>query len=664
MALSSVATFTSAGLPSGFGAILANYIGGAGAVGVALSTAAEAAIVYSTQLNAEGQEFQAAFSFSSYQTCAVFAKAQSNSDFTTNMYQVKAVQNGAGLMDTLSIIKRYSGVDSTLISSNLKRGKIATAHTIRIRCFDAGTHVIIQSWKDGILIDEYVDSTNPITGAGYAGVWLAANSSGMGVDNLQAGNITVKWVCGSAKSNPTQSVGNDTTGTGTFNAPYATVRKAVANTIMTAPGQVCMVRGGNYSQRMMDESDGFAWRSGTSWDNPTTIQGFPGEGFTVNNTSGYGVIQIETSNGYRNTGWIQFINMSMDGQNVVGQTGFGTMIRVAGGQRNIRFQRGDYSRAYYNNFGFFQRGTNTATPDLAGNNGMELMELRCHHTVASHGIYQDKHGTLVEYCEIDNNHSLGIWTNTVATPTDTYGVQCDGAIYRYNHFHHNGYQVVGFKGADNILIYGNIMNNNNTILDATVVQSYGISTPVNNSKHTTIGLEIYNNTMYENYHALIFAIGTTGIIVKNNIFYKQTVKGYTLGDENVTPTISNNLNITSGQTDGQNPETDPLFVSETNGAEDFHLQEASPCRGAGADLSGTFTVDYSGKPILTWDQGAIFYENPVTESGPTVVVPSGTITVVNTPVTVVCDITEDNVPRLLNRAWLRVDSNAIITEVS
>ena len=607
MALTLQATFTTTeNPPAGFVAAGANGIEASGGIGVAVDPGAIAAMSYNTLLNAD-QEAAFDLNFTSFATVEIFAKAQSATDLTASRYSVRYTKVAGNAPDTMSILKWVSGSPTTLVTSNLKRGKIASADQLKIRAFDAGTVTVIQSWANGILVDEYVDSASPIQGTGYVGAWLDANSSGMGIDNFYAGNLTVKWVCPSGgTTSPTQSPGNDGNA-GTFAAPWLTAKRGVrSDTGLTAAGQLLVIRGMDTTETLRDEFDSFTWRPGTDWNNPTTHQAFPGETVRFTQSGSVGSVMTFTQDpaGYFYNKYIQTIGIDFD-CGATPTTGPNEAVLVRGSEY-IRFQRCDVSHARLVGFRLSQVLVSQATE--RDNNHYELLECNIHDQVTEHGAYNVAHGTLIEDCDIHHNDRVGVWNNTVATPTDSDILQGKGAILRRNRIHHNGSQGSGCKGYNDVLWLSNLIyRNGNDGID--VFQTSGT---LANDKGPCTDCLAYNNTIYANgitsHYGIRVQSGAVGTLIKNNILYLNESKG--VFDAGTGTVLANNLNPTTGT------ETDPLFVSETLDAEDFHLQAGSPCIGAGANLGTAYNIDFDGntRPASGgWSQGA--YEYQITASG-------------------------------------------------
>lgn len=93
--------------------------------------------------------------------------------------------------------------------------------------------------------------------------------------------------------------------------------------------------------------------------------------------------------------------------------------------------------------------------------------------------------------------------------------------------------------------------------------------------------------------------------------------GNTLGDFYAGRTDTASNNYSSDGTDGSttaaySTSAGAYFTNVTAGSEDFHIGESSSLRGAGMDLSGTFTTDIDGNTRSAWDVGVDEYAASIT----------------------------------------------------
>ena len=609
MALAVQTTFSGAsGVPAGFVSTGSNPIVQSGGIGIAQDTANPSAITRSAAHNAD-QECAAKLVFSSWADVAVYAKAQSNTDLTANRYLVKAQKVTGSFPDVVSIIKRRNGLDEVVASSVVKRGKFASADQLKIRAFDAGSATVIESYYNGILIDQYVDLTNPIQGTGYVGVWLDANSAGMGVDDFQSGDLTVYWVSPAAPTAPptlpSQVNGvDDVARNGSFTQPWATIKFGGHKSRMVAQGAVLIVRGANYSNRLNDALTDILFKTGISWDNPTTYSQLLTETVSLTNSGGSAVLALTSaSNGVGGTNYVQLIGWEMNG-NTTGNGG----IFITGKNNHLRFQRMNVHHYQGGGQGLqiaqVEDGTDTALHYI------EFLQGSIHDNGVSnlnHGVYNLQSGTIIEDSDVYSNAAYGIQSytinNTVQRVPGTFN------IFRRNRLYKNGSGGLVIGGCHDTLVLSNLVFRND---------GHGISTNgATQSSPTVVGPPertlILLNTVYKNNADLASGYGISlssnsiDSVIIGNILYKGQNGKTGINEAAVNTTLSSNLNPTKDAVS----ETDPLFVSETTDAEDFTLQAGSPCIGNSDDLTSTYpqaVIDFNGytRPAgLQWTQGAI-----------------------------------------------------------
>ena len=333
MSLSTIQNFASG--VTGLTTSLGDGFSASSGVGVATTVGAASAMSITT-IQAVDCEVKVDLVYTSRVELAVYAGLQTVSDFSSDHYRVQTgITNGD--LHHVKIIKRRSGAETTLWSLDLVRGKWATGNSIWIRKYLAGDRMVIMAYVNDLFLGHVVDATSPITGAGYGGVWMDTASTGMGIDNLMGGDLTVKWAVNSVKASPTQSTGVDNSGVnnGSFSQPWQTIRYAMNKTRISAGGLV-VVRGGNYSERCHDELDaGCKWPAGTSLDNPVTLIAYPNESVVLTTGSASGAVNIsENSNGMSAIMYLQFINIQQNGQGTAEQgfrvTGESTYIWAIG----------------------------------------------------------------------------------------------------------------------------------------------------------------------------------------------------------------------------------------------------------------------------------------------------------------------------------------------
>jgi parallel beta-helix repeat protein len=196
----------------------------------------------------------------------------------------------------------------------------------------------------------------------------------------------------------------------------------------------------------------------------------------------------------------------------------------------------------------------------------------------------------ITHCEFKANTSvfgtaIVIWSSSKALITE-------------NHFHdNNGHGTINIGAGSAPLLMNNIIENNHSTQHGIVHFSNG------SGKTVLINNTIVNNTCAGQGGAIFVDDGSAPLLM-NNIIYGNTPAPLQL-------TVSSKLDFVHCLIEGgQNGftgaaflgtcqncfDSNPLFLSST----DFHLQDASPCIGAGAD-SILVSKKWYYAPVLDWE---------------------------------------------------------------
>jgi hypothetical protein len=267
---------------------------------------------------------------------------------------------------------------------------------------------------------------------------------------------------------------------------------------------------------------------------------------------------------------------------------------------------------------------------------------------ADHGVNIEMGGASADVLNItieNNTIKNQLWAAIWPGGTDPYKI--DGLIIRYNWMEDCGNTGDGetggiklWRGHRNVEIYSNVLINCSWIGD---LKSNTAGIEINPIASTVgiDGVEIYNNTLYDNYQAQIRVLDASGggvhpknITVKNNILYADGEYTLTVGSS--TAAVASNVYdynhyyqagsaemVDWGGTDydktewgsfraasNQEPNSpnpaDPQFVDASN--DDYKLSAGSPCINAGTDVG--LVRDYAGDlvPIEKVDIGAYEYQ--------------------------------------------------------
>ncbi len=345
---------------------------------------------------------------------------------------------------------------------------------------------------------------------------------------------------------------------GTQALPFQTIGKGLS---VLAAGDTLYIRGGTYNEDITN-SNGLA-ASGTSWSNPITIAGYPGE-TVVARTAGLNTCGFN---------YIIFKDLSLT-RGAGGAGAYCDLGSATAGDQYVRFQNLNVYGWVSNNHGYFIFANHV---EIIGGNVHDPAAFTDHScdssvSAACHGIYLHGGYNLIDGVTLYNVtgfciHQYGQYPNTPNS----------NSIIRNNIIHDCGIPTSAASGgiltsgggsgniAQNNLVYNNIVYN--------IPLGAGIGVAYNNAN-----TQVYNNTIYNTGDANIVIDGssTTGTIVRNNIVYSQGIR-----DTATNSNIDHNLT------------TNPLFVNAS--AADFHLQATSPAIDAGISI-GVVTVDMQSTP--------------------------------------------------------------------
>jgi parallel beta-helix repeat protein len=226
-------------------------------------------------------------------------------------------------------------------------------------------------------------------------------------------------------------------------------------------GDTLLIRGGTYAE-ILDSGLGTAWTSGTSWANPVTVRGAPGETVIVQPTSGTHVLSIQDDGSYTDSSYREYIiidNLVLDGVNQNN-----TVVKFNIGSRRIRLQNSKILGNKDSN------GIN-----LGGDAPLttRAREIEVRNTDISrnggYGLYFGTTDNLIDGNYIHDNGGYGVHLYDEGAPTSNNTI-------RNNHFHHNGYTYAATPTCAMVLANGdNNVAENNLITDqkGCGVQVYG-----------------------------------------------------------------------------------------------------------------------------------------------------------------------------------------------
>lgn len=342
----------------------------------------------------------------------------------------------------------------------------------------------------------------------------------------------------------------------TRSSQKATIAAGVA---CLAPGDTLLIYGGTYTgANNVIDSQAFRVPSGTSWSNPVTIAGVPGE--TVTLRPPHNVSGIRLTTGSPSYVIVQDVVIDMS-NSVDGADAAGVTLSRA---HHNRFQRLEIRNA--RTFGVFY---STETPFN------EMINCRIHDNgflgasgTNGHGLYIVGSDNLFEDNEVYDNYGYGFHIYNSAGPRTepSRNIVRRNKIYRNGRNNRAAYGLVVAWGSDNV-VYNNL-----------IYANWGGVEIYTGSSNT----QIYNNTIYNNTPgdgiALQYYAGAP--VVRNNIVYGNRAGIVDYGG-GATPVIDHNLTVVPGFTNAA--------------AFDFTLQASSAARNAGVSL-GLVPDDFARIP--------------------------------------------------------------------
>jgi parallel beta-helix repeat protein len=376
------------------------------------------------------------------------------------------------------------------------------------------------------------------------------------------------------------------TGTGGSNSNTCVQAQSIGTRKATiAAGLACLsagdtlyIVGGSYT---MTSTEWNGCPSGTSWSNPVTVSAYESEVVTLL-PPGVGGTCINFNGAYS---YIIVNGLILDGQGISNKN----YKSHTPATHHIRFQNGEVKNADSSGVswvGPWHELINTKVYD----NGVDQQ--------FEHGLYIVSTDNLVDGCEFYNNsnYAIHIWGEPNGRTTIR---NC----------------IIRNSGTRNGILFGSDIGHvayNNLIYGNHVGISLGYGGGVTTSNNT-----IYKNAVY----GISIANAATASIFQNNLIFANEHTGIFIDPTSTNVmTFKNNLSARNAASrnlqDGAAAENvyvdnlfgdqyDPLFVNAV--ANEFHLQSGSFARGAGLNLSGTFTSDYAGvaRPAAgPWDLGA------------------------------------------------------------
>ena len=337
-------------------------------------------------------------------------------------------------------------------------------------------------------------------------------------------------------------------------------------------GDTLYLHGGTYNEPI---STATTIPSGTSWSNPVTIAGAPGETATL--TQGIGIRDnIDGSV----VSYVVFDNLI-----ITNPTSSGFF--ASNNANHIRVSNSELTNTYTN---IIFIGC-MADPAPCANN-IEFIHNRIHDapvafvaawgvSTGNYGAYVNGHHLLFDGNIIYNNTGYGIHNYH----SDFYNVSDN--IYRNNIFYHNGFDD-GTRGLKDSMAAIIITSGSNNQFYNNIV--YG------NNNGVQIGCcnnaQVYNNTIYNNGlngnggDGISIGAASQNVVLKNNIVYGN-LRGQIVDYGAPNPILDHNYT------------SDPQFINPTGNPPDFHLQSGSPALHASDSGGEVGAYGNGGGPCST-----------------------------------------------------------------
>ncbi|MFN0062052.1 MAG: right-handed parallel beta-helix repeat-containing protein [Myxococcaceae bacterium] len=309
-------------------------------------------------------------------------------------------------------------------------------------------------------------------------------------------------------------------------------------------GDTLWIRGGTYTGSLnVIDSQTFRVPSATSWLNPVTIGGFPGDSVTL--VPPYNVSGIRLTTGAPSYLIIQDLSIDMQNSSA-GSDADAVYLHTAHHNRLLRLE---VKNSWNSGIHF---GNDTSFNEVLG--------CRIHDNGDAangppwgHGLYITASDNLFENNSVYDNEGYGfhIYNNHGPHLDPSRNVVRNNRVYGNGVHHSQGFGLVIAWGTEN-QVYNNLFYGNRA----------GISVYTDASNST-----VYNNTVYGNVsEGIALQYYGSGLTIRNNISYGNGINLVDNGGSE-TPTIDHNVT------------SDPNFVNAA--AHDFALRAGSSARDTG-----------------------------------------------------------------------------------
>jgi parallel beta helix pectate lyase-like protein len=314
-----------------------------------------------------------------------------------------------------------------------------------------------------------------------------------------------------------------------------------------SPGDTLMIRGGTYTgSRNVIDSQTYPVPAGSSWSNPVTISGYPGETVVIQPPNNVSAVRLRG-----NTSYVVIQDLVLDLVNSVDGTDADVVLLWE--THHVRLQRIEAKNG--KSFGI---GVGKDTPFI------EVLDSRIHDIGATNGDHTNGHCLYI-------SGSDGLYEGNELFNCIGYGYH----VYNYNT------AEIHTDPSRNVIRRNRIHNNG-------VAGGYGIVLAWGD------GNVAYNNLIYDNYAGILIYIGALNAQVYNNTIVGNRGEGIGMQYYGNAPSIRNNIVFGNGAAIANNGGTGSPIVDHNlttepgftdGGRRDFTLRGDSAARDVGISLS-------------------------------------------------------------------------------
>ena len=301
------------------------------------------------------------------------------------------------------------------------------------------------------------------------------------------------------------TTGNDGNA-GSIGAPWQTLSYAVSQ---LNAGDTLYIRGGNYAGAAnLIDSQRKRIRGGTSWNNPITIAGHPGEAVTLQPPDGDGIALRTPAQQY-----LIFQDLVIDGS-LGSNYWVSELVYVSGGAHHNRFLRLEVKNGYVNGYQFSDDGGNSPFNEIVGGSTHDNGRSTGIGDGYGYGFYNHVSDTLVDGVDVYANAGYGIHSYTSGG-----NINNSRLTVRNCTIHGNGTNPNGVRGGS---LYGLLIASG----DSNVAQGNQIYGNRGGAQIYTgsTNAALSNNTIHDNIplEGILIQFATGTVLSNNNVYGNGT----------------------------------------------------------------------------------------------------------------------------------------------